>query len=53
MSAGIFATFSKFFLNTSKYPNGKVVCFVEDTTFMLGGIAGLECKRVKNESQRL
>jgi hypothetical protein len=36
MSAGIFAAFSKFFLNISKYPNGKVVCFVEGHNFHVG-----------------
>jgi hypothetical protein len=33
MSAGTFATFSKFHLNTSKSPNVKVVCFVEGHNF--------------------
>jgi hypothetical protein len=33
MSAGTFAAFSKFHLNTSKSPNVKVVCFVEGHNF--------------------
>jgi hypothetical protein len=33
MSAGTFAAFSKFFLNTSKSPNGKVVQFVKAHNF--------------------
>jgi hypothetical protein len=33
MSAGIFAAFSKFLLNTSKSPNGKVVQFVKGHNF--------------------
>jgi hypothetical protein len=33
MSAGTFATFSKFHLNTSNSPNTKVVCFVEGHNF--------------------
>jgi hypothetical protein len=33
VSAGTFATFSKFHLNTSKSPNVKVVCFVERNNF--------------------
>jgi hypothetical protein len=33
MSAGTFATFSKFHLNTSKYPNVKVVYLVEGHNF--------------------
>jgi hypothetical protein len=33
MSARTFAAFSKFQLNTSKYPNVKVVCFVEGHNF--------------------
>jgi hypothetical protein len=39
--------FSKFHLNTSKYPNIKVVYFSRDTTLILSGIAGLKCKMVK------
>jgi hypothetical protein len=33
VSAGTFAVFSKFHLNTSKSPNVKVVCFVEGHNF--------------------
>jgi hypothetical protein len=33
MSAGTFAAFSKFSLNTSNSPNTKVVCFVEGHNF--------------------
>jgi hypothetical protein len=33
MSAGTFAAFSKFPLNTSNSPNTKVVCFVEGHNF--------------------
>jgi hypothetical protein len=33
VSAGTFAAFSKFHLNTSKSPNVKVVCFVEGHNF--------------------
>jgi hypothetical protein len=33
VSAGTFAAFSKFPLNTSKSPNEKVVCFVEGHNF--------------------
>jgi hypothetical protein len=33
MSAGTFASFSKFSLNTSNSPNTKVVCFVEGYNF--------------------
>jgi hypothetical protein len=33
VSAGTFAAFSKFLLNTLKYPNVKVVCFVEGHNF--------------------
>jgi hypothetical protein len=33
MSAGTFAAFSKFHLNTSNSPNTKVVCFVEGHNF--------------------
>jgi hypothetical protein len=33
MSPGTFAVFSKFHLNTSKYPNVKVVYFVEGQKF--------------------
>jgi hypothetical protein len=36
MSAGTFAVFSKFPLNTSKYPNGKVVHYVEAHNFHVG-----------------
>jgi hypothetical protein len=36
MSAGTFAAFSTFPLNTSKSPNGKVVHFVEGHTFHVG-----------------
>jgi hypothetical protein len=33
MSAGTFAAFSEFSLNTSNSPNTKVVCFVEGHNF--------------------
>jgi hypothetical protein len=33
VSAGTFAAFSKFHLNTSKSPHVKVVCFVEGHNF--------------------
>jgi hypothetical protein len=51
VSTGTFAAFSKFHLNTSKYPNVKVVYFVGDTTFMLSGIGDLEWKCVKKLGQ--
>jgi hypothetical protein len=36
MSAGTFAAFSKFSLNTSNSPNTKDVCFVEGHTYHVG-----------------
>jgi hypothetical protein len=42
VSAGTFAAFSKFHLNTSKSPNVKVVCFVEGHKFHVEWHLGFE-----------
>jgi hypothetical protein len=53
MSAGTFAAFSKFFLNTSKSPNGKVVQFVKAHNFHVEWHCWFQCKLMKNASQCL
>jgi hypothetical protein len=53
VSAGTFAAFSKFHLNTSNFPNEKVVYFVEGHNFHVEWHAGLKCKLVKSAGQRL
>jgi hypothetical protein len=54
MSAGIFATFSKFPLNTSNSPNTKVVCLVEGHNFHVEWHCWFEVQMSeKCKSQRL
>jgi hypothetical protein len=52
VSAGTFAAFSKFPLNTSKSPNVKIVRFVEGHNFHVEWHLRFEVKRVKTSSQR-